>query len=65
MSDRMVVAIGMGTLAFVLVGTLILGASPALAVVAIGAAAGGVALAILRAQRLADQRRRRPNDLGR
>jgi hypothetical protein len=65
MSDRAVVAIGMGTLAFVLVGTLILGASPALAVAAVAAAAGGVGLAVHRSHRLAGQRRRRMNDAGR
>ena len=58
MSDRTVVAIGMGTLAFVLVGTLLLGASPALAVVAVGAAGVSVALVVHRSHRLAGQRQR-------
>lgn len=65
MSDRMVVAIGMGTLAFVLVGTLILGASPALALVAVAVAGGGVVLAVNHAHRVALQRRRRSHDPGR
>ncbi len=64
MSDRGVVAIGMGTLAFVLVGTLVLGASPTLALVAVGAAAAGVAVAVHRSRRVAGERRR-SNDLRR
>jgi hypothetical protein len=64
MSDRGVVAIGMGTLAFVLVGTLVMGASPTLALFAVCAAAAGVALAVHRSHRAAVERRR-SNDLRR
>ena len=54
----------MGTLAFVLVGTLVMGASPTLALFAVCAAAAGVALAVHRSRRVAVERRR-SNDLRR